>query len=72
MAQGSQASDMVVSGLIAAAIAAVFLVLISFVVPFPWSLGQTVVAAAIASFSGAAVSYSLGHRKGSGGGGGHS
>ena len=52
--------DMVVSGLIAAAIALVVTFLLSLVIPLPWSLGQTMLCVAIASFSGSAVSFKRG------------
>ena len=51
---------MVVSGLFAAAIALVVTFLLSLVIPLPWSLGQTMLCVAIASFSGSAVSFKRG------------
>jgi hypothetical protein len=59
------AGGMVVSGMIAAVIAVAVIVVLSFVLPFPWGLGQTLIAAAIASFSGAAVSFNRGVKSGS-------
>jgi len=53
---------MVTSGLIAAAIGVVVILALSFVLPFPWSLGQTVVATALAAFFGAAVSFNRGFK----------
>jgi TRAP-type C4-dicarboxylate transport system permease small subunit len=55
---------MVVSGLIAAAIGLAVTFVLSFVLPFPWSLGQTILCVAIASFSGSAVSFQRGHALG--------
>jgi uncharacterized membrane protein len=53
---------MVVSGSIAAAIGACVILVLSLVLPFPWSLGQTVVATALAAFFGAAVSFNRGYK----------
>jgi TRAP-type C4-dicarboxylate transport system permease small subunit len=51
---------MVVSGLIAAAIGLVVTFILSFVLPFPWNLGQTMLCVAFAAFSGSAVSFQRG------------
>jgi hypothetical protein len=53
---------MIVSGLISAAVALVVIFALSFVLPFPWGLGQTLVGAAIAAFSGSAVSFNRGFK----------
>jgi hypothetical protein len=57
-------ADLFVSGAIATAIALGCVLAVSVVVPFPWGLGQTLLAAGIASFSGSAVSYALGFKAG--------
>ncbi|NIM48275.1 MAG: hypothetical protein GTO22_03300 [Gemmatimonadales bacterium] len=66
--QGSRAlgmaGGMVVSGVIAALIAGVVVYVLSFLLAFPWSLGQTLIAVAIGSFCGSAVSFVQGHRLG--------
>lgn len=54
--------DTIVSGLIATTIALVCVYLVSLAVPFPWTLGSTLLATGIASFSGSVVSYILGFR----------
>lgn len=56
--------DMIVSGLIACVIALACVFVISLLVPFPWSLTQTMVATGIAGFSGAAVSFVRGFKSG--------
>lgn len=59
--------DMAVSGLIAAVIALVVTFGLSFVIPFPWTLAQTLVCVGIASFAGSAVSYWRGSSPAAGG-----
>ena len=63
----SSIGGMVVSGLIAATIGVIVTFVLSFVIPFPWNLGQTMLCVAIASFSGSAVSFQRGHALGRGG-----
>ena len=53
---------MIVSGLISAAMAVVVIFALSFVLPFPWGLGQTIAGAAIAAFAGSAVSFNRGFK----------
>jgi hypothetical protein len=55
---------MVVSGLIAAAIGLAVTFVLSFVIPFPWNLGQAMLSVAIATFAGSAVSFQRGHALG--------
>jgi hypothetical protein len=57
-------SGMIVSGLISTAIAVVVTWVVSMLMPMPWSLAQTLVCVAIASFSGAAVSFQRGYSSG--------
>jgi hypothetical protein len=54
---GSRIVDMCISGAIAAVIGLAMTFLLSFVLPFPWSLGQTLVTVGISSFAGSAVSF---------------
>jgi hypothetical protein len=58
---------MVVSGLISAAAALVVIFLLSFVLPFPWGLGQTLIGTAIAAFAGSAISFNRGYKGGAAG-----
>jgi hypothetical protein len=51
---------MAVSGLIAAAVGLAVTFVLSFVLPFPWNLWQTMLCVAIAAFSGSAVSFQRG------------
>ena len=37
---------------------------ISLILPFPWTLAQTMICVGIASFSGAAVSFTRGYKAG--------
>jgi ABC-type Co2+ transport system permease subunit len=62
--RGAGAVDMLVGAAIATAIAVVTVLVVSRFVPFPWGLGPTLVAIAIASFSGSVVSYLMGARGG--------
>lgn len=62
--QGGFGLDMAVSGLIACVIAVACVFVISLLVPFPWGLVQAMVAAGIAAFSGAAVSFVRGFKSG--------
>ena len=56
--------EMIVSGLISCAIALVCVYLLSFVLPFPWSLASTMIATGIAAFSGAVASFVRGFKSG--------
>lgn len=60
--QGGPGVDVLVGGVIATVIALVCIYLVSLVAAFPWSLGQTLAACGIASFSGSVVSYVLGFK----------
>lgn len=53
---------MIVSGLISAVVGVVVIFALSFVLPFPWGLGQTLIGTAIAAFSGSAVSFNRGFK----------
>ncbi len=52
------------SGVVATVTALVVILLLSLVVGFPWSLGQTLLGTGIASFSAGAIGYHLGFRAG--------
>ena len=56
---------MVTSGVIATVIAVVVILVLSRVVAFPWTLGQTMLCTSIATFAGSAVSYRMGFSAGS-------
>lgn len=55
---------MVVSGIIAAIVGLVVTYVISLILPFPWTLAQTMICVGIASFSGSAVSFTRGYKAG--------
>jgi TRAP-type C4-dicarboxylate transport system permease small subunit len=58
------AGGMVFSGIIAAIVGLVVTYVISLILPFPWTLAQTMICVGIASFSGSAVSFTRGYQVG--------
>ncbi len=54
--------DALISGVIAAVVGVGATMALSLGIPFPWSLGQTSVSVAIASFFGAAIGFMAGQR----------
>jgi hypothetical protein len=49
-----------VSGLISTVVGVGVVLVLSFVLPFPWSQSQTLVSVALAAFCGSAVGFSVG------------
>lgn len=61
---GGNLGSMIVSGIIAAVIGIAAVYLLSLIIPFPWTLGQTMLSVAIASFAGSVVSFYQGKKAG--------
>lgn len=57
-------SGMLVSGSIAVVVGMVMTFVVSLAMPFPWTLSQTMIAVAIASFVGSAISFQRGRASG--------
>lgn len=55
---------MLVSGSIAVVVGMVMTFVVSLAMPFPWTLSQTLIAVAIASFVGAVISFQRGWASG--------
>ena len=61
-------NGMLVSGSIAVVIGMVMTFTVSLAMPFPWTLSQTLIAVAVASFVGSAISFQRGWSGGKGAG----